>query len=655
MGITMILSLLSGVALFLFGMGLMGDSLKKVAGNKLELILYRLTNTPIKGLLLGMVVTAIIQSSSATTVMVVGFVNSGMMKVAQAIGIIMGANIGTSITGWILCLSYIDGSSGIAQLLSTATISAIVAIIGIIFKMFIKKKPYCDIGDIMLGFAILMVGMQTMSGAVSPLKENPHFVSLLTMFKNPFMGILVGIAFTAVLQSASAAVGILQALSITGSITFAVALPITMGIGVGAACPVLLSSIGTNKNGKRTALIYLLNDLFGMIFWSIVFYSVNAVVHFSFMDITMTPVRVALMNSVFRILTILVLAPFIGKIEKLVFFLIKDTPEDDEEQADVLAPGQILHAQRVSHKIDHDHRVDGADDGVLDAVHKTGEQRTVCKHSLIALQGKLAGQQEGLAGVHIVGIRKGRHQNVVQRVSHNEHDGGADDYQNDVADLIGQTAGLLLTGCCNVFCHNGSPPLHKADVCRLLGDAVDDDEQDDVDHRVEQTHSGGIAVLGVDDALFVDVHGNDIAGGLVQLGLQQQHLFKAHVHQVAYAHNELQNDHGYQFRNVDVQNALEHGRAIDLSGFVQAGIHSSQTSHINDGTPSGFLPDAGGDIDGTECGTLGEEIHAGAQDQVQQTAGRTEENFDHTTDDHGRDEVGGVQHRLHHPLEFCKA
>ena len=334
MGITMILSLLSGVALFLFGMGLMGDSLKKVAGNKLELILYRLTNTPIKGLLLGMVVTAIIQSSSATTVMVVGFVNSGMMKVAQAIGIIMGANIGTSITGWILCLSYIDGSSGIAQLLSTATISAIVAIIGIIFKMFIKKKPYCDIGDIMLGFAILMVGMQTMSGAVSPLKENPHFVSLLTMFKNPFMGILVGIAFTAVLQSASAAVGILQALSITGSITFAVALPITMGIGVGAACPVLLSSIGTNKNGKRTALIYLLNDLFGMIFWSIVFYSVNAVVHFSFMDITMTPVRVALMNSVFRILTILVLAPFIGKIEKLVFFLIKDTPEDDEEQAD---------------------------------------------------------------------------------------------------------------------------------------------------------------------------------------------------------------------------------------------------------------------------------------------------------------------------------
>ena len=274
------------------------------------------------------------QNFAATTVMVVGFVNSGMMKVAQAIGIIMGANIGTSITGWILCLSYIDGSSGIAQLLSTATISAIVAIIGIIFRTFIKKKPYSDIGDIMLGFAILMIGMQTMSGAVSPLKENPHFVRLLTMFTNPFMGILVGIVFTAVLQSASASVGILQALSITGSITFAAALPITMGIGVGAACPVLLSSIGTNKNGKRTALIYLLNDLFGMIFWSIVFYSANAIVHFPFMGEIMSPFRVALLNTVFRLLTILVLAPFIGKNEKLVFFLIKDTDEDNEEQAD---------------------------------------------------------------------------------------------------------------------------------------------------------------------------------------------------------------------------------------------------------------------------------------------------------------------------------
>lgn len=334
MGITSVLSLLSGVALFLFGMSLMGDGLKRAAGEKLELILYKLTNTPLKGVLLGAAVTAIIQSSSATTVMVVGFVNSGMMKVAQAIGIIMGANIGTSITGWILCLSYIDGSSGIAQLLSTATIAAVVSILGILFRMLTKKSAYKNVGDIMLGFAVLMIGLQSMSGAVAPLKENEHFVNMLTMFKNPFMGILVGILFTAVLQSASASVGILQALSVTGTISFAVAFPVTMGIGVGAAFPVLLSSIGTNKNGKRTALVYLMNDLFGMIFWSIAFYAANAVIHFDFMNMIMSPITVAILNSVFRIATVVILFPFIKQLEKLVFWLVKDTEEDKEDQAD---------------------------------------------------------------------------------------------------------------------------------------------------------------------------------------------------------------------------------------------------------------------------------------------------------------------------------
>ena len=334
MGVTSILSLLSGVALFLYGMSIMGDSLKKVAGNKLELILYKLTSTPLKGILLGTAVTAIIQSSSATTVMVVGFVNSGMMKVAQSIGIIMGANIGTSVTGWILCLSYIEGSGGIAQLLSTATISAVVAIIGIIFRMVMKKDSYRHVGEIMLGFAILMFGMQTMSGAVAPLKDSETFRSMLTMFTNPAAGILVGILFTAVLQSASASVGILQALSVTGGISFAVALPIVMGIGVGAACPVLMSAIGTNKNGKRTALIYLLNDLFGMLFWSIVFYTLNAIFHFKFMNVVMTPVYIALMNTVFRAATICILSPFIKYIEKLVYILIKDDEEDLDEQKD---------------------------------------------------------------------------------------------------------------------------------------------------------------------------------------------------------------------------------------------------------------------------------------------------------------------------------
>ena len=335
MGIfSMILSLLSGVALFLFGMSLMGDGLKMVAGNKLEAFLYRMTNTPLKGVALGTGVTSVIQSSSATTVMVIGFVNSGMMKLKQAIGIIMGANIGTSITGWILCLSYIDGKNGIAKILSTATISAVVAIIGIILRMACKRSVHKNIGNIMLGFAILMTGMQTMSGAVSPLKDSPTFTNMLTMFSNPLIGILVGIAFTAVLRSASATGGVLQALSVTGILTFSSAFPIVLGIGVGAACPVLISAIGANKNGKRTALVYLINDLFGLILWSVIFYTVNAVVHFGFMDMIMSPVAIALLNTVFRVATVCVLFPFIPKIEQLVCWLVKDSAEELEDEAD---------------------------------------------------------------------------------------------------------------------------------------------------------------------------------------------------------------------------------------------------------------------------------------------------------------------------------
>ena len=332
---SMILSLLCGVALFLFGMSLMGDGLKMVAGNKLEAFLYRMTNTPLKGAALGTGVTSVIQSSSATTVMVIGFVNSGMMKLKQAIGIIMGANIGTSITGWILCLSYIGGSGGgIASIFSTATISAVVAVIGIIFRMFCKRSVHKNIGNIMLGFAILMTGMQMMSGAVSPLRENPTFIKMLTMFSNPLAGILVGILFTAVLQSASATVGVLQALSVTGLLTFASAFPIVLGIGVGAACPVLISAIGANKNGKRTALVYLLNDLFGLIMWSVIFYTANAFVHFTFTDMVMTPVSIALLNTVFRVATVVVLFPFIPKLEKLVCILVKDSAEELEDEAD---------------------------------------------------------------------------------------------------------------------------------------------------------------------------------------------------------------------------------------------------------------------------------------------------------------------------------
>ena len=332
MDATNIISLLGGVALFLFGMAIMGDGLKKVAGNKLELVLYKLSSTPFKGVLLGTGVTAVIQSSSATSVMVVGFVNSGMMKVKQAIGIILGAILGTSVTGWVICLSDLSGGDGWIKLLSTATLTGIIAVIGIVLRMTAKKQSTVYVGDILMGFAVLMFGMSAMSGAVAPLKESAAFVSLLTKFSNPILGILVGVIFTSILQSASAAVGILQALAITGAISFDIALPIIMGIAIGAAVPVLLSALGANTAGKRTAFVYLLIDVLGVIFWAIVFYSVNAIVHFTFLSTIMTTVSIALMNTLFRFGTVVVLTPFINLMERLVCFIIPDQAETPEEQ-----------------------------------------------------------------------------------------------------------------------------------------------------------------------------------------------------------------------------------------------------------------------------------------------------------------------------------
>ena len=329
MGISNVLELLGGVALFLFGMALMGDSLKKVAGNKLELILFRLSSTPLKGILLGTGVTAVIQSSSATSVMVVGFVNSGMMKVRQAIGVVMGAIIGTSITGWIICLSDIGGgSSGWLELLSTDTLTAVIAVIGIIFRMFCTDPTKKHAGEIMLGFAVLMFGMKAMSSAVYDLRSSETFINMLTTFSNPLLGIALGIVFTSVIQSASAAVGILQALAITGAIRFDIALPIIMGIAIGAAVPVLLSALGASADGKRTALSYLMVDTLGVIIFSIVFYTLDAIIDFPFMSMTMTTVTLALMNTVFRFIIVTVLAPFIPLLEKICKLIIKDKPED---------------------------------------------------------------------------------------------------------------------------------------------------------------------------------------------------------------------------------------------------------------------------------------------------------------------------------------
>ena len=337
MNITDVIKLLGGVAMFLYGMSLMGTSLKQVAGNKLELILYRLSGTPLRGILLGAGVTAVIQSSSATSVMTVGFVNSMMMKLRQALAVIMGAVIGTSITGWLIALGGVGGSesSPVLQLLSTEGISAIAAIAGILMRMICKKKTMIHIGDILMGFAVLMFGMKAMSSAVSGLHDDPAFISFLTNFSNPLLGILVGFVFTAILQSASASVGILQALSSTGLLTMDVTLPIILGIAIGASVPVVLSGLGSSVEGRRTAFSYPVIEILRVILFAAVFYGLNAALHFSFMENTVNMVSIALINTMFRVSTVAILAWFIPLIEKLMIRLVPADPQEEAETEDM--------------------------------------------------------------------------------------------------------------------------------------------------------------------------------------------------------------------------------------------------------------------------------------------------------------------------------
>ncbi|NLA52683.1 MAG: Na/Pi cotransporter family protein, partial [Alcaligenaceae bacterium] len=288
----------------------------------------------IKGILLGTGVTAAIQSSSATSVMVVGFVNSGMMSVKQAIGVILGAILGTSITGWILALNSIGGSN-VASFFSTEILTGVVALIGIILWMFAKKASHKNIGGIMMGFAVLMYGMSMMSGAISPLREDPRFIDMLTSFTNPVLGVLAGALITAVIQSASAAVGILQALAMTGAVEFDMALPILMGIGIGASVPVMLSALGASTNGKRTAFVYLLIDVLGAVLVSIIFYSLNAIIGFSFMSKTMTMVSIALTNTLYRLAVVILLSPAIGVMERIVCAMFPEGEEAAAERADM--------------------------------------------------------------------------------------------------------------------------------------------------------------------------------------------------------------------------------------------------------------------------------------------------------------------------------
>ena len=328
MSISDIIALISGIALFLFGMTLMGEGLKKVSGSSLEPILFKLSGTPLKGILLGCGVTAVIQSSSATSVMVVGFVNSKMMKVKQAIYVILGSILGTSITGWVVALSYINTPGELSSLLSSATLTGVIAAVGIILRMFVKNQRSRHLGDILMGFAVLMFGMSTMSSSVSSLGEMEWFTSAITTLSNPILGILIGLVFAAVLQSASAAVGILQALSITGAITFSSAFPLLMGINIGASVPVLLSALGAGTDGKRTAFSYPAASLIGSLTCAAVYYIADAIFNFSFTATVMSPVSLAIVNTLFRLIMLLILAPFADVLESLTALIVPDKDKD---------------------------------------------------------------------------------------------------------------------------------------------------------------------------------------------------------------------------------------------------------------------------------------------------------------------------------------
>lgn len=327
-----VLTMIGGLVLFLFGMNVMGDGLEKLSGGTLEKVLEKLTSKKIMAVLLGAAVTAVIQSSSATTVMVVGFVNSGIMKLSQAVGIIMGANIGTTVTSWILSLSGIEGDSIFIQMLKPTSFAPVLAVVGIIMYMSAKSDKRRNIGLILLGFTVLMYGMTTMSDAVAPLADVPEFTQILTLFSNPFLGVLAGAVLTAVIQSSSASVGILQALCATGAIPFGTALPIIMGQNIGTCATALISSIGANKNAKRAAMVHLYFNIIGTIIFMVVFYALNAFIGFAFIDEAATPAGIAIIHSVFNIFATIILMPFTKLLEKLACLTIRDKNEPAKEK-----------------------------------------------------------------------------------------------------------------------------------------------------------------------------------------------------------------------------------------------------------------------------------------------------------------------------------
>lgn len=327
-----ILQLFGGLAIFLFGMNVMGDALEKSSGSKLKAILENLTSSPIKGVLLGAAVTAVIQSSSATTVMVVGFVNSGIMDLSQSIGIIMGANVGTTVTSWLLSLTGIKSDNFFITLLKPTSFTPILAVIGVIFNMFSKNEKKRDIGNILIGFSVLILGMDNMSGAVKPLADVPEFQNILILFSNPLLGVLTGALLTAIIQSSSASVGILQALSVTGSITYSNAIPIVMGQNIGTCVTAIISSVGANKNAKRAAVVHLCFNIIGTVSFLIIFYALHYIIKFSFIDDAVGAPQIAVIHTVFNVFSTVVMLPFNKQLEKLAYIIIKDSDKKETHQ-----------------------------------------------------------------------------------------------------------------------------------------------------------------------------------------------------------------------------------------------------------------------------------------------------------------------------------
>lgn len=402
MDIFALLTMLGGLAFFLFGMNIMGDGLETLSGGKLEKTLEKMSSNTFKGFALGTGVTAVIQSSSATTVMVVGFVNSGIMKLPQVIGIIMGANVGTTVTAWILTLTGIEGDSFIMTMLKPSSFSPLLAFIGIVLMMIYKTGKQRHVGSIFIGFALLMSGMSIMSDAVAPLADSPEFINMFTMFSNiPILGILVGAVLTAIIQSSSASVGILQALSSTGAISFSTAIPIIMGQNIGTCVTAMISCIGAKKNAKRAAFIHLYFNIIGTIIVATIFYTLNAFVNFEFLKQFVSVTDIAIIHTAFNLIVTALLLPFGKQLCKLACFTVRDKGQEDDtpflDERFLTTPAIAIEQCNVNTvKMAH-----LSQDGVLEMLASYNSYSNKLNSSILAKE-DLVDKYENLLGTYLI-------------------------------------------------------------------------------------------------------------------------------------------------------------------------------------------------------------------------------------------------------------